>query len=140
MPGKESLRLQQYYAHPRNGFWKIIFALFNAELKAGYTDKTEFLKQKHIALWDVCHYCYRPGSLDSDIREELPNTIPELIENNPTIKAIVFNGQKAEILYKKHFSPQPDIHYTTVLSSSPANAVYSFDQKLENWQQILTIR
>ncbi len=29
MPGEQSLRLQQYYEHKGNQFWKIIFALFN---------------------------------------------------------------------------------------------------------------
>lgn len=29
MPGEESLKKRQYYAHPRNQFWKIIHSIFD---------------------------------------------------------------------------------------------------------------
>ena len=134
MPGKTSLRQEQYYAHPQNLFWKIIFQLFNSEFMENYLEKIVFLKQNNIALWDVCQSCYRKGSLDSYIQKEIPNHIPNLIEQNPTINKIIFNGKKAKKLYKKHFEFLNKIEYFTVLSSSPANAAFTFEQKLENWK------
>ena len=31
LPGRKSLEMQQYYAHPHNAFWKIIGAIFGAD-------------------------------------------------------------------------------------------------------------
>jgi hypoxanthine-DNA glycosylase len=50
------------------------------------------------------------------------------------VKQILFNGKKAEKLYRKYFSEIESIKYETVLSTSPANARYSFREKLNNWK------
>ncbi len=137
LPGKESLRKQQYYGHPRNAFWRIIFDLFEGDFSEVYSERINFAKQNKIALWDVCHTAHRPGSLDSDIKKEVANTIPELLKDNPSIKLIAFNGQKAAQLYDKYFERSRELTYYTFLSTSPANASYSFEQKRENWRQFL---
>ena len=54
LPGEESLRRGEYYAHPRNLFWPIVFALFDATPMADYAEKVAFVKARGIALWDVC--------------------------------------------------------------------------------------
>ena len=134
MPGKESLKQQQYYAHPRNIFWKIIFEIFKGEYTLDYQQRIAFAIKNNLTLWDVCSICYRKGSLDSNIKDEVPNKIPELLANNPSISTIIFNGQMAEKLYKKHFEQLLNKKYFTALSTSPANASYTFEQKLENWK------
>lgn len=137
MPGKESLRRQEYYAHSRNLFWKIVSPLFDHDPPQTYAAKTTMLKKNRIALWDVCRSAFRKSSLDSDIKSEQPNDIPSLIRAHPTIRLVAFNGQKAEKLYSKHFDRLPGVQYTTLLSTSPANASYTFDQKLADWRVIL---
>ncbi len=137
MPGKESLRLQQYYAFSRNTFWKIVFTLHQSPLLTDYALKTAFLIENNIALWDVCHTALRKTSLDADIREETPNDLFGLVKENPTIKLICFNGQGAAKLYAKYFDQFPGIRYVTLLSTSPANASYTFEQKLADWKIIL---
>ena len=61
----------QYYAHPRNAFWKIMFTVFNEIYSEDYSAKCELLLKNHIALWDMVHSGNREGSLDSDIKDEL---------------------------------------------------------------------
>lgn len=134
MPGKESLSQQQYYAHPRNAFWKIIFEIFKGEYSLNYQQRTTFALKNKLSLWDVCSSCFRKGSLDLDIKSEIPNKIDQLIEQNTSISKIIFNGQKAEKLYKKYFDQFLNKKYFTALSTSPANAMYNYNQKLEHWK------
>ena len=139
LPSKRSLELQQYYGHPRNAFWKILFTLFNDTFTSNYDDKKLLAIENNIAIWDVCYTAKRKGSLDSAIKDESPNKIDELIELNPSINTIIFNGQKSAKLYAKYFSKFDNINYITLLSTSPANAKYSFEEKLTDWSQIKQI-
>ncbi len=131
-----SLELQQYYGHPQNSFWRILFDLYNITFSSNYDDKKSLIIDNNIAIWDVCYRAIRKGSLDSAIKEENPNGIIELIALNPSISTIAFNGQKAAKLYQKYFQKYDYINYLTLLSTSPANAKYSFEEKLKNWNQI----
>jgi len=73
MPGVASLEAGQYYAHPQNAFWRIMGELVGAGLEKPYDERARILKANGVALWDVLQSCIRPGSLDSDIRDEVPN-------------------------------------------------------------------
>ncbi len=137
MPGKDSLRLNEYYANSRNVFWKIIYEIHNSEIHPDYESKTEFLKQNGISIWDVCYKANRESSLDSDIKNEVPNKLRDFVRANPSIKIIAFNGQNAEKLYDKFFDRFDGINYLTLLSTSPANASYSYKEKVEDWKRII---
>lgn len=134
MPGVESLRLQQYYANPRNQFWKIIYSIFDAAPDQIYEDRISFIKSKNIALWDVIENCYREGSLDSNIREEKVNDFSGLFETYPGIKIVLFNGGKAYETYKKWigFGALPNLTFQKLTSSSPANTK-KYEDKLREW-------
>ncbi|ODA39360.1 DNA-deoxyinosine glycosylase [Desulfosporosinus sp. BG] len=134
MPGVESLRLQQYYANPRNQFWKIIFALFDLEPVEEYEERTRFLRSQRIALWDVIKMCSREGSLDSKIREEQVNDFSSLFKKYPQIKAVMFNGGKAFETYKKWigFSAPENVTFHKLTSTSPANTK-KYEEKLREW-------
>lgn len=95
MPGKESLRLQQYYANRSNRFWKIIAKAADKPLPEDYSKRLRLLDQLHIALWDVYASAERKGSLDSNIKNGEQNDVQSLINSNPSIKKVLFNGGKA---------------------------------------------
>ena len=134
MPGVESLKLQQYYANPRNQFWKIIYSLFNIEPNPNYEERIAFIKSKKIAVWDVIGTCYREGSLDSNIQEEKVNDFSALFEAYPNIKTVLFNGGKAYETYKKWigFGSIPNLTFHKLTSSSPANTK-KYEEKLREW-------
>lgn len=137
MPGVESLRIQQYYGNKRNQFWKILFTLYNVPFTENYEERKQFLLQKKIALWDVFLNCEREGSLDSAIRNEVPNGIPAFLADHKNIRRIFCNGGKAFKSFTKTF-PQLSSEYDITLlpSTSPAYTV-KFEEKLAKWRVIL---
>jgi hypoxanthine-DNA glycosylase len=134
LPSKESLRKQEYYGHTRNLFWPIIYRVFNTTFDQEYIKRVDFAMLKGVAVWDVCHSAMRAGSLDADIKAEMPNDIEGLLSTHPTIKTIIFNGKKAEQLYDKYLDRKAGVTYCSCLSTSPANASYSVDEKILNWE------
>jgi hypoxanthine-DNA glycosylase len=65
-PGAASLAAQQYYAHPRNQFWKLVGELVNEDLyNLPYDERLPRLLAHRFGLWDVLAACEREGSLDS---------------------------------------------------------------------------
>ena len=136
LPGDLSIAKDQYYAHPQNRFWKVLYALFEQEFTSVYSKRISLLHQHQIALWDVCASAIRPGSMDTHISEVIPNTIPQLLAEQQTITKVIFNGQKAQKLFDKYFKKQENISYITLPSTSPANAQSSLDKLLLCWEII----
>ena len=139
LPGEESLKQVQYYAHPRNAFWKIMFTIFNEVYHENYSIRCKLLLKNHIALWDMVHSGYREGSLDSDIKNEIPNDIERLLNEYQGISTILLNGKKAEAMYKRYFNQIP-VHTITLPSTSPANARVSFEEKLKVWKEAINLQ
>jgi len=136
LPGEESLRRQEYYAHPRNLFWPIVCALFGDTVPSVYEDRLRFVRDHRIALWDVCAQAERRLSADTAIRAEVPNAIDELIAAHPGIRAVAFNGGTARRLYDRYFARRPDLAYLALPSTSPAHASLGFAEKLLRWQAL----
>ena len=143
IPGKASLRAEQYYAHPRNSFWRIIEGVVGIDFALSYEDRCSQLMEHRIALWDVLKACTRSSSLDSDIVESsiVANDFARFFETHARISAIYFNGAKAENSYMKYVVPElPDamagLGTTRLPSTSPANASMSFETQLKKWNVI----
>ncbi len=133
LPGEESLRRREYYAHPRNLFWPIVFGLFGTTPAVDYAERLAFVMAHRIALWDVCELGERDASADSSIRSERPNAIDRLLEAHPLIRAVAFNGTTARRLYDRHFARRSDLAYLALPSTSPAHARLDFAAKLARW-------
>ncbi|NML59441.1 DNA-deoxyinosine glycosylase [Chryseobacterium cheonjiense] len=135
IPGVKSLEKQQYYGHPQNKFWKIIFELLNEKFTEDYNQRIQILKKHHIALWDVIDSCERKGSLDSEIKNEEANQIGELLEDHLNMKAIFCNGGKSYKNLQKILGKNYKIPVFLLPSTSPLHTV-SFEKKLEEWKKI----
>lgn len=137
LPGDKSIQEGEYYAHPQNRFWKLIKLIFNSTDFKSYSEKLETLLINQIGLWDVCAQANRKGSMDIAIVEEEPNNLAQFLTDHPQLHTIIFNGQKAHQLFKKHFKRTENHQYYILPSTSPANAQYSLEKLFKEWETIL---
>jgi double-stranded uracil-DNA glycosylase len=141
LPGRKSLEMQQYYAHPQNAFWKLMAALFEWNPASSYAQRVRLLKKNHIAVWDVCAAAERPGSLDSAIVAATANDFATFFNEHPGIDRVFFNGRKSEDIFRRAVLPKlatefPHITYVGLPSTSPAHAGMSFSKKLARWRAV----
>ncbi|NWF38013.1 DNA-deoxyinosine glycosylase [Mariprofundus sp. NF] len=143
MPSVKSLVKAEYYAHPQNAFWVIMGDLFDFDAALPYEERLVLLRESGVALWDVAHQCVRPGSLDSAIKMEsvVANDFETLFKTHRHIRAIFFNGRKAEELYRRLVLPTLASEFQTIEqyllpSTSPANAAMNRTQKLASWKKV----
>jgi hypoxanthine-DNA glycosylase len=139
MPSVMSLKKQQYYGHPQNHFWPIIYSLLDLPLPSSYEQKMQGVINNHIAIWDVAASCNREGSNDSAIRNETANDFCSLLPRLPQLKLICFNGTKARDLWKKHVGDiARNVDFITLPSSSPipTRNFKTLSQKLAAWMII----
>ena len=142
MPGRESLRAGQYYAHPRNAFWAIIGELYGAAPALSYEARIQLLRTAGIALWDVLASCTRHTSMDADIEADSirPNDFTSFFLDHPHITRVFFNGAMAEHCFRKHVQPLLEhrpLHCQRLPSTSPAYASMRYEDKLRAWKTIL---
>ena len=123
LPGDASLKAAQYYAHPQNGFWRLIGGVVGLDLVAlPYAERLEGLKAAGVGLWDVIASAQRPGSLDSAIRSPEAADLRGLIESLPDLKAVAFNGATSAKLGRRILAGLPGVELVDLPSSSPAHA------------------
>lgn len=146
MPSVESLKQGEYYANPRNHFWRLIAGVLAVELPSNYEEKITMLKKHKIALWDSIETCVRSDSLDKNIKDPIPNDIDTFLDQHPTIASVCFNGTKSQkifLSYLVHFKKEKreDKKYTLLPSSSPIpqRNIRTFEDKLCKWLILRTL-
>jgi hypoxanthine-DNA glycosylase len=143
MPGVASLQRQQYYAHKRNSFWKIVGGIFGFDPAAPYEERLALLRNSGVALWDVLHSCVRPGSLDGAIERDskVPNDFAGLFRDYPGIRLVCCNGAEAHESYQRLVLSKlggDSIPCRRLPSTSPAHAALPFEDKLAAWREALS--
>ncbi len=121
LPGDRSLRDGQYYAHPRNQFWRLLEPVVGAALAdAAYPTRLARLQAAGVGLWDVIGAARREGSLDADIRDGRHNDLRTLVDSLPALRAVAFNGATAATLGRRQLGGIVGLALVALPSSSPA--------------------
>lgn len=141
MPGVQSLEKQEYYGNPRNHFWPIIGALLQLDVPTNYEERIQLVRKYGIGLWDVISHCERKGSLDSAIKNEVPNDFSALFRDYPQIECILFNGTKAYEVFRKKvgFDVLGARQYVKMPSTSPVPGkhIQTFKEKINSYEILL---
>ena len=135
LPGDRSLAAQQYYAHPRNQFWALLEAVSGRPLSSmRYADRLSALTALRVGLWDVLASARRKTSLDSDIRDAVPNALETMLRSVPDCQTIGCNGARSAQMVRAQID---DRDWKIVdLPSSSAAYTKPFNAKLEHWMQL----
>lgn len=138
MPSVASLHAQQYYAHPRNTFWRLTGELFEFNPAGPYDNRIAALSTAGVAVWDVLRSCQRVGSLDSAVEREsmVANDFGTLFAAHPTIGHVCFNGAAAEMNYRRLVDVDHELRHSRLPSTSPAHTL-GFEEKLAAWRRAL---
>lgn len=152
LPGTASLAAGQYYAHPRNAFWRLIGGLIGGGQDGGrtggelagadfaslpYPDRLRAMEAAGIGLWDVVGSASRRGSLDQAIRDPELADLAGLVRALPALRAIAFNGTTAARHGRARLAGSwvgreaPEL--IDLPSSSPAHTM-PFAEKARRWE------
>lgn len=136
LPGDASLDAGQYYAHPRNAFWRLMEAVLGAPLAAlPYEARLAALLARRVGLWDVIASAERKGSLDAAIRTPEAADLIALTHRLPDLRAIAFNGGTAARHGRRILEGATTVALIDLPSSSPAHA-RAFEEKLAHWRML----
>ncbi len=113
-------------------------------IRGHYVDRCRALVNERIALWDVLQASVRPGSLDADIdlATALANDFEAFTQFHTDLEVIVFNGKKAESLFRRLVLPERlrSLRMLALPSTSPAYAAMPYERKLSAWRAALPPR
>ncbi len=137
-PSVKSREQMFFYGHPQNRFWKVISTVLDCDVPETIEEKKQLLLKNKIALWDVIESCEITGSSDSSIKNVKVNDL-SVILNEADIKQIFVNGKTAEKYFKKYTKPKINQDAVCLPSTSPANASWSFERLVKEWNVIKSV-
>lgn len=132
LPGERSLAAERYYAHPQNGFWRLLGVVLGEELaELPYERRLERIVERRVALWDVVASARREGSLDARLTDVAARDLPGFTAKLPDLRGIGFNGATAAKLGRRALGSTPLV-LIDLPSSSPALTM-AFAAKAQRW-------
>ena len=134
-PSVKSREQNFFYGHPQNRFWKVVSAVMDTDTPVTIEEKSNFLHENHIALWDVIASCDITGSSDSSIKNVVANDLTDIFKNSD-ISQIFVNGKTAEKYYNKYIRNTIGREAVCLPSTSPANAGWRVEKLVDAWSVI----
>ena len=134
-PSVKSREQNYFYGHPQNRFWKVVSAVMDTDTPVTIEEKSNFLHENHIALWDVIASCDITGSSDSSIKNVVANDLTDILKN-ADIRQIFVNGKTAEKYYNKYIRNTIGREAVCLPSTSPANAGWRVEKLVDAWSVI----
>jgi hypoxanthine-DNA glycosylase len=132
-PGEASLVAQQYYGHPRNHFWPLLGAIWDVDLEVmPYRTRLAEVRRRGLGIWDAYASCRREGSLDSAIEAAELNDFAAVLARAPGIRLVLHNGSESARAARE--LQALGLATRRLPSTSPANASWSFERKLDAWR------
>ncbi|HZG08998.1 MAG TPA: DNA-deoxyinosine glycosylase [Allosphingosinicella sp.] len=136
LPGEQSLAHAQYYAHPRNQFWRLIGGVIGEDLvPLAYADRLAALQEAGVALWDTVGAARRRGSLDAAIRDAAANPLAQFVDTLPALRAVGFNGGTSAATGMPQLAGREGLALIALPSSSPAYTL-AFEAKRAAWLRL----
>lgn len=135
-PSVKSRESNFFYGYKQNRFWQILAKLYQEDTPESIVEKKRFLIEKKIAIWDVIEECDIVGSSDSSIKNVKPTNLKQLLDVTQ-VERIFTNGKLAGKLYQKYQEKQTHIKAIELPSSSPANAAFTLEKLVNEWQIVL---
>lgn len=133
-PSMQSRKHHFYYAHKQNRFWPVLADIFSVTFENN-DDKVRFLKDYHLAMWDVIASCTIENSSDQSIRNVECNDISSLLLQSK-IDTIFCTGKKSYMLYQKYIYPKTGISAVLLPSPSGANCRMPYDALKSEYSKI----
>lgn len=108
----------------------------NGQEWTSYQHKLDVLQINNVGLWDALKACDRNGSLDTNIKNAVPNNFSQY----KYIPYFLFNGKKAFELFKRYNKTLlQENNYILLPSTSPTNATISYETKLSIWKSAVLL-
>lgn len=124
-----------FYHHPQNRFWKVLAGVLEQPVPTTIEEKTAFLLTNKIAVWDTIASCRITGSSDSSIKDVVPNDLGPIL-SEAKITQVFCNGGTSYKYYRKYQEKTTGYTAVTLPSTSPANAAWSLERLINQWNMI----